>query len=57
MQLFFSRKKILVHGRVKEAEIRVVAMHNLNNIKKISYLVGNKEIYNKSIVPYDIYGL
>ena len=29
-------------------------MHNLNNIKKISYLVGNKEIYNKSIIPYDI---
>ena len=53
MQLFFSRKRFLVHGRAKEAEIRGVATHDFNNMKnKLS--VGNKEIFNKSIVPYDI---
>ena len=41
--IVLSRKRFLVHGRVKEAEIRGCRMHNLNNIKKISYLVGNKE--------------
>ena len=40
----FQGKRFLVHGRVKEAEIRVVAMHNLNNIKKISYLLGIRNL-------------
>ena len=37
----------------KKLKLGDVVMHNLKNHNRVNYLVGNDEIFKKSIIPYD----